>query len=162
MFANGLSVASSSLNTVMTHDQVLINYWGVYKFASQAWWRHHWKKNCRVTGPLCGEFTSHRWISLTKASDAELWCFLWSAPWRNCWINNREDGDLRPHRANYDVIVMGINHTMRMSASRWFLCSWWVHVLTMMTLYGTHSLVHSPLLTHYNSSGLNMMLCCRL
>ena len=28
-----------------------------------------------VTGPLCGEFTGHRWIPLTKASDAELWCF---------------------------------------------------------------------------------------
>ena len=34
----------------------------------------------RVTGPLCGEFTGHRWTPLTKASDAELWCFLWSAP----------------------------------------------------------------------------------
>ena len=34
----------------------------------------------RVTGPLCGEFTGHRWIPFTKASDAELWCFLWSAP----------------------------------------------------------------------------------
>ena len=34
----------------------------------------------RVTGPLCGEFTGHRWIPLTKASDAELWCFLRSAP----------------------------------------------------------------------------------
>ena len=33
----------------------------------------------RVTGPLCREFTGHRWILLTKASDAELWCFLWSA-----------------------------------------------------------------------------------
>ena len=33
----------------------------------------------RVTGPLCGEFTGHRWIPLTKASDAVLWCFLWSA-----------------------------------------------------------------------------------
>ena len=32
----------------------------------------------RVTGLLCG--TSHRWIPRTKASDAELWCFLWSAP----------------------------------------------------------------------------------
>ena len=29
----------------------------------------------RVTGPLCGEFTGHRWIPRTKASDAELWCF---------------------------------------------------------------------------------------
>ena len=34
----------------------------------------------RVTGPLCGEFTGHRWIPRTKASDAELWCFLWFAP----------------------------------------------------------------------------------
>ena len=34
----------------------------------------------RVTGPLWGEFTGLRWIPLTKACDAELWCFLWSAP----------------------------------------------------------------------------------
>ena len=33
----------------------------------------------RVTGHLCGEFTGHRWIPHTKASDAELQCFLWSA-----------------------------------------------------------------------------------
>ena len=28
----------------------------------------------RVTGHLCGEFPTQ------KASDTELWCFLWSAP----------------------------------------------------------------------------------
>ena len=33
----------------------------------------------RVTGHLCGEFTGPRWIPRTKASDAELWCVLWSA-----------------------------------------------------------------------------------
>ena len=33
----------------------------------------------RVTGHLCGEFTGPRWIPCTKASDAELWCFVWSA-----------------------------------------------------------------------------------
>ena len=33
-----------------------------------------------VTGPLCREFTGHRWIPLTKASDVEIWCFLCSAP----------------------------------------------------------------------------------
>ena len=33
-------------------------------------------KTCfRVTGPLWGESTGHRWIPLTKTSDAELWCF---------------------------------------------------------------------------------------
>ena len=30
-----------------------------------------------VTGTLCGEFTGHKWIPLTKASDARLKCFLW-------------------------------------------------------------------------------------
>ena len=30
----------------------------------------------RVTGPLCGEITGHRWIPLTKASEAELWFFF--------------------------------------------------------------------------------------
>ena len=33
----------------------------------------------RVTGHLCGEFTGPRRIPHTKASDAELWCFLSSA-----------------------------------------------------------------------------------
>ena len=34
----------------------------------------------RVTGHLCGEFTGERRIPLTKASDADVWYFLWSAP----------------------------------------------------------------------------------
>ena len=33
-----------------------------------------------VTGPLCREITGHRLIPCTKASDAELWWFLWSSP----------------------------------------------------------------------------------
>ena len=33
----------------------------------------------RVTGHLSGEFTGYRWIPRTNASDAEFWCFLWSA-----------------------------------------------------------------------------------
>ena len=33
----------------------------------------------RVTGPLWGEFTGHRWNPLTEASDAQLWGFLWHA-----------------------------------------------------------------------------------
>ena len=46
-------------------------------------WTHHMMTSSngnifRVTGPLCGEFTGHRWIPCTKASDAKLWCFLWT------------------------------------------------------------------------------------
>ena len=55
----------------------------------------------RVTGPLCGEFTGHRWIPLTKTSDAELWYFLWSASEQTL-----EAGDLRRHCAHCDPNVM--------------------------------------------------------
>ena len=60
----------------------------------------------RVTDHLCREFTGPQWITHTKASDAELWCFLWSAPWINGWLCNREAGDVRCNRAHYDVTVM--------------------------------------------------------
>ena len=51
----------------------------------------------RVTGPLCGEFTGPRWIPRTKASDAERWCFLWSAAeWTverlNKWLSKQSWG----------------------------------------------------------------------
>ena len=62
----------------------------------------------RVTGLLYGEFTGDRWILLAKASDAELWCFLWSAPCKNSSVNDCDAGDLRRHRAHYDVTVMTI------------------------------------------------------
>ena len=40
-----------------------------------------WNGNIfHVTVPLRGESTDHRWIPLTKDSDAELCYFLWSAP----------------------------------------------------------------------------------
>ena len=51
-----------------------------------------------VTGPLCGEFTS----PCTKASDVD----LWSVHWINVWVNNRDAGGLKHHRAHYDVIIM--------------------------------------------------------
>ena len=61
----------------------------------------------RITGPLCGEFTGHRWISLTKSH--------LKGPWRQAFtfslicaringgVNNREPGDLRRHHAHDDV-----------------------------------------------------------
>ena len=59
----------------------------------------------RVTGHLCGEVTGPRWISHIKASDAELWCFLWYTPEQTV-----EAGDLRRNHAHYDVIVMKYSH----------------------------------------------------
>ena len=79
----------------------------------------------RVTGHLCGEFTGDRWISRIKASDTELWCFLWSTPWIIGWVNDREAGDLRLHRGHYDVILM---RTLYAFSRDWsFKIAWSLH-----------------------------------
>ena len=59
----------------------------------------------RATGPMCGEFTGHRWIPCTKSSDTELW-FFFDLCLNKAWVNNRETGDLRRHPDHYDIIVM--------------------------------------------------------
>ena len=51
----------------------------------------------RVNGPLWGESTADRWVPLTKAFDAELWCFLWSAPEQTI-EQTRDAGNLKCHR----------------------------------------------------------------
>ena len=78
----------------------------------------------RVTGPLWGESTGHRWIPLTKASDAELWCFLWSGPEQTVEQTN-DMCNLRRHRVHYDVSVMMRN--IRPVIAQYFikLFAWW-------------------------------------
>ena len=59
----------------------------------------------RITGPLCVELTGIRWFPLTKASDAELWCFPWSRRlwfetpsrllWRHCNVHNAHGTSLQ-------------------------------------------------------------------
>ena len=81
---------------------------GGIKFSAEAWRRNQSNGNIfPVTGPLCAEFAGHRWISLTNASDAEIWCFF------DLHLNKREAGDLRRHRAHYDVTIMYISGTTR-------------------------------------------------
>ena len=43
-------------------------------------WRHQMETFSALLALKCGEFIRRRWIPHTKASDAELWCFLWSGP----------------------------------------------------------------------------------
>ena len=56
----------------------------------------------RVSGLLWRESTGHRRIPVTKASNAELWYFLWWA-WTSDWANSQDSGDLRRHCAHYDA-----------------------------------------------------------
>ena len=60
----------------------------------------------------------HRWIPLTKASDAELSYFFVCA-WTNGLASNRDAGDFRRHRVHYDVTVMcSYNSSIRRKESK--------------------------------------------
>ena len=85
------------------------------KFSSFAYWTDDMMTSSngnifRVTGPLCGEFTAHRWIPITKASDAEIWMLSLICTWINGWVSYGEAGDLRRRRAHYDVIFTISHH----------------------------------------------------
>ena len=69
------------------------------------WWRHQMETfsallylcagihRSPVNSPHIGQWRGALMLSLICA-------------WVNAWVNNRETGDLRRHRAHYDVIVM--------------------------------------------------------
>ena len=59
----------------------------------------------RVTGPLCGEFTSPV-NSPHKGQWRGALMFSLICVWMNGWVNNGEAGDLRRHRGHYDVNIM--------------------------------------------------------
>ena len=59
-----------------------------------------WKHLCPF---VRGIPTGHRWIPLTKDSDTELGCFVWSAPGQ---MVEQKVGKLERHRAHYDVTAM--------------------------------------------------------
>ena len=65
-----------------------------------AWWRHQMKTFPALLTLCAGN-------SLVTGDIALM--FLWSAPWINGWVNNREAGYLIRHRAHYDVVVMGVS-----------------------------------------------------
>ena len=90
---------------------LIINAKGVHVFIYNIRWKH-WQHMMtssngnivRVIGSMCGEFTGRRWRGALVFS---LIC-----SWRNGWVNNREAGDLRRHRAYYGVIVMMVLHLL--------------------------------------------------
>ena len=72
---------------------------------THAWWRRQMETfsallaHCAGNSPITGEFPSQRPVT------SSLMFSLISA-WTNGWVNNRNAGDLRHHRAHYDVTVM--------------------------------------------------------
>ena len=93
---------------ICVHDGILI-YVGkrnTMRFNSFSWWRHQMETFsallafCAGNSPVTGEFPSQR--PLTQSFDV----FFLICAWINDWVNNREAGDLKHHRAHYDVNVM--------------------------------------------------------
>ena len=75
----------------------------IYK--KKTWWRDQMEIFSPLLAfcagnPSVTEFTGHRWIPLTKARDAERWCFFFICAWTNSGANNGDTGDLRRHRAH--------------------------------------------------------------
>ena len=72
-----------------------------------AWWRHQMDTFSAIlalfagNSQVTGEFSTQR--PVTRSFDA-----FFDLRLNKCWVNNREAGDLRPHRAHYGVIVMQI------------------------------------------------------
>ena len=64
------------------------------------------RKIFRVTGPLWGETTGHRWLFPQKGQWRGALIFSLICAWTNGWANNRDAGNLRLHCAHYDVTVM--------------------------------------------------------
>ena len=87
--------------------------------------------------PVTGEFPGHRWIPLTKASDAELRSFLWYA--LEPTANDRDAGDLRRHRSHYDAIVV----KMDMFSSVQFILFIIVTSMIHITIYSIHHIIHT-------------------
>ena len=77
-----------------------------YTVLLSSWWRHEMETFsallalCAGNSPVTGEFSAQRPVMLSF--DVSLVCV-----WINDWVNNCEAGDLRRHRAHYDVTVMG-------------------------------------------------------
>ena len=71
-------------------------------FVIITWWRHQ-METFPVLLTLCPGNSQRQ---VTRALMFSLTC-----AWINAWENNREAGDLRRHRAHYDVIVM---HSFRL------------------------------------------------
>ena len=85
-------------------SSIIYRYKTFYRFLWNSIEISHDGNIFRVTGPLWRDFTGHRWIGITKASDALLFSLVCART--NGLINNRDAGDLRCHSAYIDVTVM--------------------------------------------------------
>ena len=87
---------------------------------------------CAGNSPVTGEFPTH------KSQWHGALMFPLICAWTNTWGNNGDAGDLRCHRAHYDVNVMWRGDTMSLTTSKLFLLecaglTWWRHQMEIFS-----------------------------
>ena len=98
------------------------------------WWRHQMETFsallalCAGNSPVTGEFPAQsqwRWALM----------FSLNCAWTDGWVSNRHAGDLRHHRAHYDVTVMRKNDDQKPHTS-WAILDWQqTHLSTHYPVY---------------------------
>ena len=79
--------------------------WSLQMILVKSWWRHQMETFSASldiyagNSPVTGEFPAQR--PVTRSFDV-----FFDLRLNNGWVNNHEAGDLRRHRAHYDVTVM--------------------------------------------------------
>ena len=94
---------------------------------------------CAGNSPVTGEVPLQRRVM--RSFDVLVIC-----TWINGWVNNREAGDLRRHRAHYDITVMWLWNDIRRSVQ--------THQYSPFNL-----LCHIPQANTFNSSPLSGCMC---
>ena len=97
-----------------------------------SWWRHHMET-------FSASLAFVRWIHRSPVNSPHngQWCgalmftLIWA--WINGWVNNREAGDLRRNRAQYDVIVMLCSVLYDNRLFRQYVL--WYHAVRPSTVY---------------------------
>ena len=80
------------------------------------WWRHK-KETFSALLAICAGNHQSPVNSPHKGQLRGAMIFSLICPWINGWVNNGEAGDLRHHRAHYDVIVMNLNKVLNLQGS---------------------------------------------
>ena len=101
-FCRTIKVGQEVVHITEDWESVKLRWRREVEVSGKTWWRHQMETFSTFTDHLCGEFTG----PLHKGQWHGAMIFSLMCAWINGWVNNREAGDLRRHRAHYDVIVM--------------------------------------------------------
>ena len=122
-----------------------------------AWWRHQMGTFsallalCVGNTPVTGEFLRgiHRWRvnSPHKGQWRGALMFSLVCGWIDGWVNHREAGDLRRHRAQYDVLVLRYDRKWKYVLSNKFSETRQYSDSTKQTVDRTYLVTRDPSLT---------------